>query len=407
MGINNTLPRVADGGMEGFGRVSNRGGYTYGQQSVNAAHTARVAEAARFMADVLGGQTPVYIYEEVTKGFTHPMQRRIVESTYPLLIHESHSVSDFPLLMGDVMDRMMLAAFRERSGAWRQYIREGRALRDFRNVRRIKIDGGDGQYDKMTENGGLKYTSFDETGYVYAPDLYGKGFKFSFRNSVNDDLGAFEEIPNILGRGGRRTLAKFAAGLLFDTNGVSATLVSNGNGNRISGDPAFSIAALGTGLAQLAGFTDSEGEPITVEGVRLVHGPGIMVDVNNVLNQLTVDVTGSGGTSTQAVRVNNWIVSGLTTVMEPYAPLIATNAPNAWALVADPNVNRPAAEVSGLAGFVEPQLFMKMSNTTNLSGAPQNGLGDFYSMATEYKGLIGFGGTTMEPKSLVGSNGTG
>ena len=34
-------------------------------------------------------------------------------------------------------------------------------------------------------------------------------------------------------------------------------------------------------------------------------------------------------------------------------------------------------------------------------------LGDFDTMASEYKGLVAFGGVAVEPKSIVGSDGSG
>ena len=402
-----TLNRIEDGGLEGF-RSVRRNGPNWGQRNANAAYDARVVEAARFMADVMDGSTPSWAIKEAIAP-TSPQALQMIRSYYPLLVREGQSVSDFPLLTGDVLDRMMIAAYREQTGAWRQYIKVGRPLRDFRNVRRIKVDGGDGKWDKLTEEGGLKYTSIDETGYTYAPDLYGKGMRLSFRAIMNDDLGAFEEIPNILGRGGRRTVARFGTGLLFDANGPHASIVSGGNGNLLTGNPAFSIAALGTALAQIKGFKDSEGEPIATESLRLVFGPALTVDVNNVLNQLTVDVaaSGPGGATGQTIRVNNWIVRNLTPVEDPYLPIIATANPSSWALVADPNMGRAAAEMGFLAGFAEPQLYRKASNTATIAGGIDQNAGDFHSMTQDYKGVIGYGGTRMEPKSIVGSNGSG
>lgn len=402
---NEQFERMEDNGLNGFRRVQRPGRGSWGFQQVDAAREAAVTSAMRLVSDVLQARTPAYVLREAIQPVT-PEMMRAIDANYPGLVRtrESMSVSDFPLLMGDVLDRMLLQRFRERPGAWRRYIRVSRPLRDFRTVRRIKTDGGDGRWDQLTEYGGLEYTKISESGYTYAPELYGKGMKLSFRALMNDDLGAFEEIPAILGRGGRRTVAYAATNLLFDANGARVAYYT-----ALSGNPVFSVNALGTAIQTMMEQTDSEGEPIDISGVRLVHGPGLSVTVQNVLNSLTVDYTTDGGTSGRTIRVNNWLVQGIEPVMDPYIPIVASSANGAtsWALVADPNNGRPAAELGFLVGFDEPALYQKAPNTQRAGGALDPMAGDFYSMAQEYKGVIGYGGTRMEPKAAVMSTGAG
>lgn len=417
--------------VEGFSRVQRFSEahvrrMSESQRRAHALRESRIASAAQLIADVVNGIERAYFVKEALNP-SSPQMATLINERYPgvfrrMTAHEMHlaeamygsslaesmTTSDFPLLMGDVLDRMMLQRFMEVPQVWRQYINVGRPLRDFRTARMIQTDGGDGQWDEITEEEGLTYTNITESGHTISPALYGKAVRLAWRLLMNDDLDAFAEIPAILGRGGRRTISKFATSLLFDANGVDATFFTTVVGNRLTGNPDLAIDSLGTALQTLAGFTDSEGEPIMVEGVRLVHGPGLRVTVQNILNQLTVDVTAVGGVSGQVVRVNNWIVKGLTPVEDPYIPIVATtNGATAWALVADPNsTSRPAAQMRFLAGFEQPNLYQKAPNTMRVGGGLDEGVGDFNSMATEYKGLVAFGGTTIEQLSAVGSNGS-
>lgn len=350
---------------------------------------------------------------------------RIIESNYPGLfrpmttamreslafggepLSEAMSTSDFPLLMGDILDRSLLARFNEQPPVWRDYINVGMPLRDFRDIRMLQTDGGNEEWTIVSEHDGIDYTVISESGYTMHPDLYGKGVKLSWRMLINDDLDAFREIPAILGRGGRHTLHKFATDLLFDANGPDATFISVANGNRLTGNPDFAIDSLGTAIQQFMTQTDSAGQPISIEGVRLVYGPGLHVVVQNVLNTLTIDQTEAGGLSGRTIRVNNWLVRGITPVMDPYIPIIATtNGATSWLLVAAPSVARPAAKVRFLQGFDAPALFQKQPNTLRVGGGLDSGLGDFDSMSQEYKGLLAFGGLVMEPKAVLGSNGS-
>jgi hypothetical protein len=395
------------------------------QRRAHALRESRIASAAQLIADVVNGVERSYMVREALNP-SSPQMAALINARYPgvfrpMTAHETHlaeamfgssisesmTTSDFPLLVGDVLDRMLLQRFTERPQVWRQYIHVGRPLRDFRTTRLIQTDGGDGQWDEITEEEGLTYTTISESGHTISPALYGKAVRLAWRLLINDDLDAFAEIPAVLGRGGRRTISKFATNLLFDSNGPDATFISAGNGNLLTGNPDLAIDSLGTAIGVLAGFTDSEGEPIMVEGIRLVHGPGLKVVANNLINQLTVDITEVGGVANRTVRVNNWIVQGLTLTEDPYIPIIATtNGATSWLLAADPNVNRPAARVRFLAGFEQPALYQKAPNTMRVGGGLDEGVGDFQSMSTEYKGLVAFGGSTIEPKSVVGSNGS-
>lgn len=417
-----TYSEVGPGFLDGFQRVARPSQsrlLSESQRQAQARHAARVASAAEFLSDLLTGRVPAHYLREALRPST-PEMVQVIEANYPGLyrqangratmglLQESMTTSDFPMLMGDVLDRMLLARFNEVPQVWREYISVGAPLRDFRDARLITTDGGDGQWDEVTEEVGVQYTTLTESDYTIRAKLYGKGVRLSWRMLINDDLDAFAEVPAILGRGGRRTISRYATDLLFDANGPDATFFSAGNGNLITGNPALSVASLGAAMQQFAGMVDDEGEPIALEGIRLVHGPGLRITVQNILNQLEVDLTTDGGTANRTVRVNNWLVRGLTAVEDPYIPLVATNnGDTSWLLTTSPASGRPVARMRFLQGFEMPQLYQKAPNTQSLGGGLDASVGDFDSMAREWKGLVAFGGATIEPKAALGSNGTG
>ena len=400
--------------IEGMQRVRrDTGGNGRWGNGPDAVHEARVAAAAELMADVITGRAPSWALKEAMAP-TNPHTLRAIQENYPLLVsnrhglQESYSTSDFTNLMGDVLDRMLLDRFREFPQGWRQYIRVRRPLRDFRTVRVLALNGAEGQYSEQEEGEGVDYSqTLAEDNYTYAPALYSLGVKLSWRAIMNDDLDAFDTIPDRLGRGGRRTIAKFTTELLFDSSGPDATLFSSGNGNLLSGNPDFAIDALGTAFETLLGFTDDDSEPILVEGAVLVYPPALHVTVQNLLNQLTVDLSTEGGQSNQVVRVNNWMVRNLTAVMDPYIPVVcSSNGDTSWILTSTPTSGRPIAEVGFLRGFEEPQLYRKASNAMRVGGGMDPMHGDFETMAQHYKGVLAFGGSELEPQAAVASNGS-
>lgn len=420
-------PGSLQGFLEGYSRVPRQSSSRMLSESRRdhaQRHASRVASAAELFGDLLSGAAPAHYLREAISP-SSPEMAQVIESNYPGLLRpagereigwrgvglqEAMSVSDFPLLMGDVMDRMLLARFAELPQVWRQYISVGAPLRDFRQVKMLETTGGNEAWDTISDLEGLTYTALSEGQHTLSPALYGKAMRLSWRLLMNDDLDAFSEIPAILARGGRRTLNTFATDLLFDANGPDAVIFTTGKGNRLSGNPVLNIANLALAVAALLKLRDSTGEPISIEGVRLVYGPALHVTVQNILNTLTVDTTTDGGAATgRALRVNNWVTTGITAVMDPYIPVVASsaNGDTSWMVTAAPNSARPLARIRFLQGFENPVLYQKAPNTQRVGGGLDADVGDFQSMASEFKGLIAFGGTVIEEKAAIVSNGSG
>lgn len=370
---------------------------------------AQISSAVALLADAKAGKIQPYILMEAIAPRT-PALLRAIDANYPGIIRfgEAHTTSDFPLLTGDIIDRMLLARYREYPAAWRTFCKIS-TLNDFRSVRRLATDGLEGQWDDVAEQEEITYGDLAETGYSYAPKKYARGAKISFEALLNDDLGAFDDIPSRLGRGGARTVAKFATSLYIDTTGPHASLYTGGNANIVTSNPALSIAGLQTAMTVLNNMVDADGEPITVEGVILVVPPALEVTARNILNATQLLTTVVGGATNQELVTTNWMSANMTLVVDPYIPIVASasNGATTWALFANPGVSRPALEVGFLRGFQEPVLYQKLANTTRVGGGVDQMAGDFDSMSQEYKGVIAFGGTRLDPKATVASNGSG
>lgn len=391
-----------------FFEVVQEGALNEYQRHRSQARQAQIASAATLWADLLEGRVPSYYLQEALAPRT-PGLARAIEGSYPGLFRENLTRSDFPYLTGDVLDRMMLGRYREFPAAWRTYAKVVNSLRDFRTVRRLAVDGAEGQLDEQGESEELSYTKLSETNFSYAPKKYSKGVKISFEALMNDDLGAFETAPDRLGRGAARTVAKFVTGLYVDASGPHASLYTAGNTNIVTGNPALSIAALGIAWKILRSMKDTDGEPIMVEAAVLTVPPALEVTAQNILNAVQVFLTNSGGASGQEMQVANWIGSSLSLAVDPYIPVVAStaNGDTSWFLHAAPSVGRPALEVGFVQGFQEPALYQKQSNTIRVGGSVDQMAGDFNTMSQEYKAVTAFGGCRLEPKSTVGSNGSG
>lgn len=391
---------VDSGGLDGFVQA---------RRKANALHQRRVYEASLLWREVIAGETDPFILREAFNPQS-PIAWAHLTRRYPHAFNEAMSTSDFTALTVDVLDRMLLQNYRETPMHWTAVAKKS-TLRDFRTVKRFVVNGGESEWDRVDEHGPFKQKVITQPApYTYEPDVYAGGGKITWRSIINDDLGIFQDLPARLARGGRRTIEKFVTRLYCGSTGFNTSFFTSGNGNIVTSNPVLSVPALATALKVFFKQTDYDGEPIEVDGMNLIVGPALYTTAMNIMNQVTIDMTEAGGTSNQRVRVNNWIIQNMKVVKNPQIPLIASssNGDTTWFLAADPSTaSRPAMEVGFVSGFDSPQLFQKAGNTARVGGAVDQSLGDWVTMATEMKGLLVFGGTTIDPKMMVASNGSG
>ncbi len=353
-------------------------------------YTARLAEAASLLGDVIAGRRPSY------------------------LLREAMTTSDFPLLMGDIIDRQLLANYREAPQTYRNYCKIS-TVSDFREVKRFTIGGAEGVLDKVEQQSEYKERKLTEAKYGFAVAKYGNVIGFSWEQLINDDLQAFQDIPQRYGRAARRSEEKFATGLFVDANGPHATLYAAGNKNQVNiangataNNPPLSITGLQDALMVLSKMVDSDGEPIVIDAVELVVPPALEVSALNILNATELWLTTDGGDANRQVHVANWLRNRLRLNVNAYIPIVANvaNGNTSWFLFANPNNGRPALEVGFLRGHTEPEIFMKDPDARQVGGDVNAQDGDFDSDTIKYKVRHVFGGGQMDPKMTVASKGT-
>ncbi len=337
-----------------------------------------------------------------------------------LQFQESMSRSDFQYLFGDVLDRQLLAAYQDMPVRWDQVARRGR-VRDFRVVKRYTLDGGRGVLSEVKELAPYTSRTVTDGKYEYSVKKYGAQIPISWETVVNDDLDALGELPDTLGLAARRTEERFATSLYAGASGPNSTFYSTANknvinstvlGQTVTANPALSIGALQLAMQVLAQQLDSDGGPIYVESVVLEVPPALEVIANNIVNAVEIlAATGGGaGTGNDQLRARNWMANRLTVKVNPWLPVISStaNGNTSWYLHGAPRAGRPAMEVGFLIGHETPELWMKSSNAVRVGGgvvAPQEG--DFEHDGIQYRVRHVLGGTLMDPKSSVASNGSG
>ena len=349
----------------------------------------QLAEAAQFVARVYQGTAPVYRFQEAM------------------------TTSDFPLLFGDIIDRQLLANYQEGAYSWSQYAKRG-TVRDFRQVKRFYIDGASSTLAIVGEKEEYPESKINDGKYQYAVQKYGRRIPFSWESMVNDDLDALKDIPERFGRASRRTEEKFVTAL-FANNGTffstaHKNVVSQALYAELAGtNPPLTASGLQDAMIVLARQTDTEGEPINMEALTLVVPPSLDIQAQNIMHAAQIWLNDRGGTTNERLIVQNWLQGRVTIAVNTNLPLVdGSHGTTGWYLFASPSAGRPAMEVGFLRGHETPETFMKEPNARRIGGGAGNPMdGDFDTDSIHYKIRHVIGGTMMEPRAAVYSNGSG
>ena len=331
----------------------------------------------------------------------------------PARFAEAMTTSDFPILLGGIMDRTLLGGYREYPASYEMWCKINRNVKDFRNVSRSFLNLADGALDGVAQQEEYPFAGAGEGQYTYAVQKFGRKFKFSWESFVNDNLGAFSEVPMALGRAARRTTARFATSLICGAAGPNPVFFSAANGNMMNGNnSALSVASLTAAANLLAQQMDTGGEPIFNDPAVLLVPPSLKITAMQIVNALQIRAQTAGGADAggaqQLDTVN--LFQNLKIAVEPYISRIITAGTvgrTAWFLAADPaQSERPAVELGFLQGHEEPQIAMKSPNAVMVGGGDVNAFaGDFDTDSIEFRVRHVVGGTLMDPRMMVGSFG--
>lgn len=362
----------------------NEGRSIRGMRRSDPRYIGQLAEAAGFIEEVTSGRRPFYHFQEAM------------------------TTSDFPLLFGDVIDRMLLGNYQEAPYSWNQIVSR-KTVPDFRTVRRFTIDGAQAVLDTVPEESEYPAAALTEGRYEYAVQKYGRRIPFAWEAMINDDLDALKDVPDRFGRAARRTEERFVSGLFCSSTGPNATFFSSGNKNVVTANPPLSIVALQLAMQVISAQRDADGEPIALEMMTLWVPPALEITANNIANATQLWL--GADTDAQRLVTTNWMRSRFKIAVGPYIPDIITTGDRgntSWFLFANPSVGRPAGEIGFLRGHETPEVWIKSPNAQRAGGGMVDAMdGDFDTDSIQYRVRHVLGGTRLDPKSAVASNGSG
>lgn len=160
----------------------------------------------------------------------------------------TQSTSDFPVLLENVMHKTLLSAYATQPLTWNRFCATG-SVSDFRAHNRYRL-GSFGNLDTVTELGEFAHKAIPD-GEKASISIGTKGniINLSRQAIINDDLGAFVGLAEMLGRAAARSVESAVYALLALNSGLGPTLgdgktLFHADHGNIGTGAAISVASL-------------------------------------------------------------------------------------------------------------------------------------------------------------------
>lgn len=261
-----------------------------------------------------------------------------------LVTRALHTTSDFPIILGDTVGRVLRDAYQAAPSGIRRLGRQTTA-RDFRAVNKIML-GEAPLLEKLNEHGEIKAGTMAEAREAYKVETWARKIGITRQVLVNDDFGAFSDLARRMGHAAAETEARILVTLLEAGSGNGPTL-SDGktlfhadHGNKAGTGAVISDATLSAARLALRTQKGIEDRTIRVTPRNLLVPPALETTAEKWLASIA---------PATAADVNPFSGS-LSLVVEP-----RLSSATRWYVTADPG-EIDGLEFAYLSGAEGPQV---------------------------------------------------
>jgi hypothetical protein len=196
-----------------------------------------------------------------------------------LVTRALHTTSDFPIILGNTVGRVLRDAYQAAPSGIRRLGRQTSA-RDFRSVNKIML-GEAPLLERLNEHGEIKAGTMAEAREAYKIETWAKKIGITRQVLVNDDLGAFSDLARRMGQGAAETEARILVTLLEANSGNGPTLSDTkalfhvDHGNKAASGAVISDATLSAARLALRTQKGIDGRIIRVTPKNLLVPPAL------------------------------------------------------------------------------------------------------------------------------------
>lgn len=196
----------------------------------------------------------------------------------------THSSSDFGTVLADVAHKTMLKGYSEAPETFDLWTQRG-SLSDFKITSRVALNDMK-SLEKVPEGAEFKYGTVGERGEKIALATYGKRFSITRQAIINDDLGAFTRITQLMGAAARRTVGDLVYAILVDNPKMSdgKALFHADHKNLYAAGSALSVEALTNARAAMRTQKLEEGKALNITPEYLIVPAALETDAEMLMN---------------------------------------------------------------------------------------------------------------------------
>ncbi len=337
----------------------------------NSRIEAIYAEPVLEAADKLRG-VGIQEFCELASGLQLPRFRRDASGW----LEAAFSTASLPGILSNIANKMLLEGYNYIEDAWRR-IAKIASVNDFKEHTRYRMTGSF-QFQQVGPDGELKHGQLGEQSFGQKADTHGIMFALTRQMIINDDMGAFTDIPRQIGMGAAEAIADAVWGLWLSnpTQSDGKAFFHADHANYVAGaDTALTVDGLTDAEVLFGKQTKPNGKPLGMPASLLLVPTALKVPAEMLMKSLQLNET---TTANKGKPSANPHVGKFDVVSSVYlANTSFTGASSkAWYLMADPN-RLPAIEVAFLNGVDRP--------TVEKTDA------DFNTLGIQFRGYIDFG----------------
>jgi len=281
------------------------------------------------------------------------------------------STLSLPGILSNAGNKSLLQGWEDGDQTWRE-IAQIKTVSDFKEAVSYRLLDSM-EYSELGPDGEIKHGELSQESYTRQASTYAKMFGITRQDIINDDLSAFEDVRQRVGRG---AIAKFNQ-VFWSTFMDNATFfaVENGNAVGAAGDLKDADgAALESAVLAFRKLKSPDGKIVDGEPSTLLVPPELEFAARKLYQ--STNLVSAGGTDATLASAN--IHGGL------YMPVIQTrlsdasytgNSESAWYLLRPPAI-AAAVCVSFLDGKAEPTVDVAEADFNQL-GIQMRGYHDF------------------------------
>lgn len=233
------------------------------------------------------------------------------------------STSDFPLILGDVVNRRLRAGYESAPRTFQTFCRRS-DVADYRAVSR-PILGEAPSLEQVNESGEYKYGKLGEESQSYRLKKYGKIIPITREMIINDDLSAFTRIAEAFGSSAAETESEVVYGLITGNVKLADNVaLFHANHNNLGTTGALSETTLSEARKKLRRQTGvSTTRPLNLMAEYLIVPAALETSAEKILTAVLAEATANV----------NVFANKLKLIVEPR---LDDSSATAWYLAASP-----------------------------------------------------------------------